>query len=146
MPGFQKNHGTRVNNPLVTICWSCWDMPWKVGLLICTGCHVGIVYTFSLLYLFYATAVVPLRTGVRWIVKTCTYVEMGGKDSLPKAQNSKISHDLACHGSNSCTTERKDSCTYVRTKKEIMPSLWINRDLRTYAYVRVQYRNDVIQT
>ena len=73
MPGFQKNQGTRVNNPLVTICWSCWDMPWKVGLFFCTGCLVGIVYTFSLLYLFYATAVVFLSTGVRGIVsKTCT--------------------------------------------------------------------------
>jgi len=50
--------------------------------VICTGCLIGIVYTFSLLYLFYATAVVPLSTGVRTLNCQILYVEMGGKGTV----------------------------------------------------------------
>ena len=47
--------------------------------VICgTGCLIGIVYTFSLLYLFYATAVVPPKYGHALNCQNL-YVEMGSK-------------------------------------------------------------------
>jgi len=76
MPGFQKNQGTRVNNLLVMICWSCWDMPWKERLFFCTGCLVGIAYTLLIVIQLISEnqPVTYPRKPRNWIVVYSLYV------------------------------------------------------------------------